>query len=217
MTDFTSHRTTMVDTQVRPSDVTKFPILEAMLSVPREAYVPDANREAAYADEPVDLGQGRVMVEPRTLAKLLEGLDIQPNEVVLQIGCGLGYSTAIMARMSEFVVAVEPDETMATEAQNILSEHGVDNVAVISGTLSAGAAKHGPYDVILIEGAIETLPAEIASQLKSGGRIACLFAEGVLGVARIGHKSDDSISWQYLFNAGAPIVPGFEAPTGFVL
>lgn len=207
----------MVDTQVRPSDVTKFPIIEAMLAVPREAFVPDARREAAYSDESVDLGQGRVMLEPRTLAKLLDGLDVQPEEMVLTIGCGLGYSAAILARMSDFVVAVEQDDAMAAEAQSILSEHGVDNVAVVSGALSSGAAKHGPYDVILIEGAIETLPQAIMDQLKVGGRIACLFEEGMLGVARIGYKADDAISWQYLFNAGSRVLAGFEAKAEFVL
>ncbi len=217
MTDFTSHRTTMVDTQVRPSDVTKFPIIEAMLAVPREVFVPDTRRDAAYADESIDLGHGRLMLEPRTIAKLLDGLNIQPNEVVLDIGCGLGYSTAIMARMSEFIVALEHDEAMVAEAQSTLSEHGIDNVAVVSGPLSVGAPKHGPYDVIFIEGAIEKLPSEIKGQLKEGGRIACLFSEGALGIARIGIKINDTITWQYLFNAGAPVLAGFEAETTFNL
>lgn len=207
----------MVDTQVRPSDVTKFPIIEAMLAVPREVFVPDARRDAAYADEGVDLGGGRVMLEPRTVAKLLDGLDIQPDEIVLDIGCGLGYSTALMARMSEFVVALEHDEAMAAEAQSTLSEHGIDNVAVVSGPLSVGAPKHGPYDVIFIEGAIEKLPSEIASQLKEGGRIACLFIEGVLGIARVGYKVNGDITWQYLFNAGAPVLDGFKAEATFNL
>ena len=99
MTDFATRRTMMVDTQVRPSDVTKFTIIEAMLSVPREVYVPADKREAAYVGEHVTLGQGRVVMDPRTLAKLLDALDIQQGETVLDLGCGLGYSTAVIARM----------------------------------------------------------------------------------------------------------------------
>ncbi len=109
MADYQARRTMMVDTQVRPSDVTKFPIINAMLSVPREAFVPDSKREAAYVGENVDLGGDRVVLEPRTLAKLLDALDIQPDEMVLDIGCGLGYSSAVVARLAEAVVAVEED------------------------------------------------------------------------------------------------------------
>ncbi len=217
MTDFTHQRTTMVDTQIRPSDVTKFPVIEAMLAVPREAFVPDDMRAAAYADDNISLGKGRVMLAPRSLAKLLDALDIQPDELVLDVGCGLGYATAVMARMAEFVVAVEENPDMAREATTILAEHGVDNAAVVTAPLAEGDARHGPYDVILIEGAIEQLPDNLAAQLKEGGRIACLFAEGRLGVARIGHKLDGRISWRFLFNAGAPVLPGFEAQHAFAL
>ncbi len=217
MTDFTKLRTTMVDTQIRPSDVTKYSIIEAMLAVPREAYVPAQMREAAYAGGEIALGGGRVMVEPRTLAKMLDALDIQPDEMVLHVGCGLGYGSAIMARMAEFVVALEQDENLAREAEATLAEHGVDNVAVVRGPLGEGVAKHGPYDVILIEGAVERLPEALQAQLKEGGRIACIFVENNLGVARIGYKIKGRISWRYLFNAGAPVLPGFEAEHAFAL
>ena len=217
MTDFATRRTVMVDTQIRPSDVTKFPIIDAMLAVPREAFVPDSKREAAYAGENVDLGGGRVVLEPRTLAKMLDGLDIQPDELVLDLGCGLGYSAAILARLADFVVAVEENERMAEDAQALLSENGIDNVAVIQAALTDGAAKHGPYDVIMVEGGIEHLPDQIAAQLKDGGRIACIFADGMLGTVRIGYKIDGEVTWRFLFNAGAPVLPGYEAHRAFVL
>ncbi len=207
----------MVDTQVRPSDVTKFPIIEAMLDVPREAYVPENKREEAYVSENVALGSARVMLEPRTFAKLLDGLDISPDETVLDIGCGLGYSTAIIARLAEAVVAVEDDAEMAAEAQQLLSSNDVDNAAVIESKLSEGAAKHGPYDVIMIEGGVEIVPAAILAQLKDGGRIGCIFMEDALGVARIGYKIDGEVTWRFAFNASAPVLPGFKAPKGFVL
>ncbi|MDX5383391.1 MAG: protein-L-isoaspartate O-methyltransferase [Rhodobacterales bacterium] len=217
MTDYAARRTTMVDTQVRPSDVTKFPIIEAMLSIPREEFVPDNRREAAYVGENLDIGAGRVMLEPRTLAKMLDALDVQRDEMVLDLGCGLGYSSAVIARLAEAVVAVESNEALADEAQDILSREGADNVILHHGPLAEGAAQHGPYDVIVIEGAVAELPAAILDQLKDGGRIACLFMEGALGVVRVGYKLDGGISWRFAFNASAPVLAGFEKQVAFSL
>ena len=217
MIDFQSRRVMMVDTQVRPSDVTKFPIIDAMLSVPREVYVPRDKREAAYMGENIALRPGRVVLEPRTLAKLLDALDIQPDEMVLDLGCGLGYSTAVVARLADAVVAVEEDEGMAAEAEQTLSHEAVDNAAVIVGPLSEGAAKHAPYDVITIQGGVEEVPAVLLAQLKDGGRIGALFMEGALGVARVGYKSDGRISWRFAFNASAPVLPGFAKQRAFSL
>jgi len=217
MKDFATRRRMMVDTQVRPSDVTKFPIIDAMLSVPRENFVPAGRREAAYAGENVDLGAGRVVLEPRTLAKMLDALDIQPDELVLDVGCGLGYSTAVVARLAEAVVGVEQDPAMAAEAQVNLSDDEADNAVVIEGPLAEGAAKHGPYDVIIVEGAVEHLPDSVADQLREGGRIAVLFMDGALGVCRIGQKIDGAVSWRFAFNASAPVLPGFERRRDFVL
>jgi protein-L-isoaspartate(D-aspartate) O-methyltransferase len=217
MTDFPARRVMMVDTQVRPSDVTKFPIIDAMLTVPREAFVPRDKREAAYMGENIELRQGRVVLEPRTLAKMLDALDLQPDELVLDVGCGLGYSAAVLARLADAVVAVEEDEAMATEAQHLLSVASVDNAAVILGPLAQGAAKHGPYDVIMVQGGVETVPAALIDQLKDGGRIGAVFMEGALGVARVGYKSDGKVSWRFVFNAAAPVLPGFAVERGFVL
>ncbi len=207
----------MVDTQVRPSDVTKFPIIDAMLSVPREAFVPSSMREAAYIGENLDIGGGRVLLEPRTLAKMLDVLDIKPTEVILDIAPGLGYSTAVLAHMAEFVIGVEDDESRAEEAQSILSEQGIDNAAIISGALAEGAAKSGPYDVIILQGAVEVLPDSLLAQLKDGGRIVSIFAEGDLGVVRIGYKMDQRINWRMAFNAGAPVLTGFAKKAEFAL
>lgn len=217
MADYATRRIMMVDTQVRPSDVTKFPIIEAMLHVPREVYVPVGQREVAYMGENIDLGGGRVALDPRTLAKMLDALDIQPDDSVLDLGCGLGYSTAIMARLAECVVGVESDPARAEQAQRNLSEHGVDNATVIAGPLAAGAPKSAPYDVIMLQGAAIQVPPGVLAQLKDGGRIGAIFAEGALGVVRIGHKSDGRVDWRFAFNAGAPVLAGFEAAGGFVL
>ncbi|MBF9049268.1 methyltransferase domain-containing protein [Roseobacter sp. HKCCD9010] len=215
MTDFASRRTIMVDTQVRPSDVTKFPIIDAMLTIPREAYMPDDKLDLAYVGAHVDLAPGRVVLDPRVLAKMLDALDLEPGDLVLDIGPGLGYSTAILARMTEAVVAVEEDPTLAKEAENILGQQGVDNAAVIEAPLTDGSAKHGPYDVICIQGAVQTLPDAIIDQLKEGGRIAAIFMDGALGECRIGRKVDGRMNWRMAFNATAPILSGFEAVPSF--
>lgn len=217
MSDFQALRTMMVDTQVRPSDVTKYPVIEAMLTIPRELFVPDTMRGAAYADTAVDLGDGRSLLEPRTLAKLLDALAIEADELVLDIGCGLGYSAAVIARMADFVVALEDDETRTGEAERRLGEADVDNVAVLSGALAEGDARHGPYDVIVVEGGVETIPAALIDQLKDGGRIAAIFAEGRAGAARVGYKYDGHVDWRFSFNATAPVLPGFERAKEFAL
>ncbi len=217
MADYAQRRTTMVDTQVRPSDVTKFPIIEAMLKTPRELFVPDDKREAAYAGEHVDLGGGRVVLDPRTLAKMLEAVDIQPDEMVLDIGAGLGYSSALAAHLAEAVIALEDVPELAQDAEQSLGEAGADNAAVVEGNLAEGAAKHGPYDVILVQGAIQHLPETITDQLKDGGRIVAIFQEGALGAVRVGYRIDGQMNWRFAFNAGAPVLPGFEASRAFVL
>jgi protein-L-isoaspartate(D-aspartate) O-methyltransferase len=217
MKDFEARRRKMVDTQVRPSDVTKFNVIEAMLAVPRERFVPEAWTEAAYVGENIPLGPNRVLFEPRTIAKMLDFVDIQPTDIVLDVGCGLGYSAALAAALGEAVVAVEEDADMAREAERILADEGADGAVVIEGPLVDGAPKHGPYDVILIEGAVEELPPHFADQLSENGRIACLFLEGELGVVRTGLKADGRITWRSAFNAWAPVLPGFTRRRAFSL
>jgi protein-L-isoaspartate(D-aspartate) O-methyltransferase len=217
MPDFTARRKMMVDTQVRPSDVTKFPIIEAMLRIPREAFVPPAKREAAYVGENLDLGGGRVVLEARTLGKMLDALDVRGNELVLDVACGLGYSTAVIARLAEAVVGVEENEDMASDAQAALSANACDNAVVHVGPLTDGAAQHGPYDVIIVQGAIQEFPETLSAQLKDGGRVACVFMQGALGVARVGRKSDNHIVWRDVFHASAPVLPGFGRAPVFAL
>ncbi|MEM6610204.1 MAG: protein-L-isoaspartate O-methyltransferase [Pseudomonadota bacterium] len=216
MADFSDLRVVMVDTQVRPSDVTKFPIIDAMLSVPRENFVPDAARDVAYAGAPIPLAQGRVMLEPRTFAKMLDALDIRADELVLHVGAGLGYGTAVVAHIAEAVVGVEDDEALAGDAELALSTAGADNAVIVGGTLHEGNAKNAPYDVILIEGAVAYIPEMLLDQLKEGGRIAAIFMDGALGEMRLGIKTGGRVSWRMDFNATAPILPGFDVAETFV-
>ena len=217
MADYKTRRKIMVDTQIRPSDVTKFPIIDAFLSVPREKFVPDGKREAAYIGENFQIGHSRVILEPRTLAKLLDALDIQNDELVLDIGSGLGYSSAIISLIAEVVIAIEDDSTLASEAEEILSEIGADSVVVEVNKLEEGAPEHGPYDVIIIQGGVEEIPGSILKQLKNGGRVGAIFIEEGLGTAKIGFKSNDKINWRYSFNAAAPVLPGFFKQKDFAL
>ncbi|GHG26938.1 MULTISPECIES: protein-L-isoaspartate O-methyltransferase family protein [Paracoccus] len=217
MSDFAMRRTMMVDTQVRPNDVTKFPVIEAMLAVPMEDFVPASRRAVAYTGENLDLGGGRVLLEPRTLGKMIDMLDLQPDDLVLDLGCGYGYSAAVLARLVQTVVAIEENAEMAAESERRLSEAGVFNVAVLNAPLAQGAPRQAPYDAILINGGVEEVPPAILAQLKEGGRIAALFLEGALGVVRIGHCFGGRVVWRYGFNAGAPLLPGFQRARSFSL
>ncbi len=217
MTDFAARRQLMVDTQIRPSDVTKFPIIDAMLKVERERFVPDSMQEAAYVGDLMELDDDRCLLEPRTLAKILDALNISKDDVVLDVAPALGYSTAVAARMARLVVAVEENETWAAEAQELLMETDADNAIVHTGPLAEGAAEHGRYDAIMIQGGVAQVPDTLLDQLKDHGRIACIFMEGELGTVRIGHKSAGRVSWRFEFNASAPILPGFMPERAFSL
>lgn len=217
MSDFAARRTMMVDTQVRPSDVTKFPVIEAMLAIPRERFVPDSQKEAAYVGETLVLAPGRVLLEARTLAKMLDALDLQADELVLDLGAGMGYSSAVMARLAEAVIALEPIDELADEAETAIAATGANNVIVERAPLAEGAPRHGPYDVIVVQGGIEVFPETLAEQLKDGGRVAAVFMEGALGVVRIGVRRQGVMRWRDAFNAAAPVIEGFERKRSFAL
>lgn len=217
MTDFAQRRVTMVDTQVRPSDVTKFPIIDAMLTIPREIFVPADKRELAYVGEHVDLGNGRFLLEPRLLAKMLEAANVQNGDLVLDVGSGMGYSAALAAHIADAVIALEDSAERVQDMEAALAEAGIVNVAVEEGSLSEGAAKSAPYDVIFIEGGVEQVPEALTAQLKDGGRIVAIFLDGALGMVRVGHFIDGAVSWRFAFNGTAPLLPGFAAEKAFAL
>ncbi len=217
MSDFATRRTTMVDTQIRPSDVTKFPIIDAMLTVRREAFVPPEKSEAAYVDDIIQLGDGRFVLDPRTFARMLDAVDVQPTDVVLDLGCGLGYSSAVLGHLAESVIAIEEDARLAKDAEQALVEEGVMNVAVFEGAIAEGAVKHGPYDVIMLQGAVQHIPDTLVDQLADGGRIAAIWDQSGQGQVKIGYKLDGAITWRFAVNAGAPLLPGLQNHNAFTL
>lgn len=215
MTDFAAAREAMVDCQVRPADVTRYPIIEALLAVPREEYVPQPLRPVAYVGEHMTLAPGRVMLDPRVFAKMLDAVNVGPKDLVLDVGCGLGYSSAVIARMAEAVISLEEDEDLAAQAEANLTGQGVDNAVSEKGPLAEGMANHGPFDAIVIEGGIETLPEAIARQLKPGGRIVAIFMNGASGQAKLGICTSAGIAWRRIFDATAPVLPGFHETKAF--
>ncbi len=215
MIDFGAARTAMVDRQVRTADVTRLPIIAAMLAVPRERFVPRASRAIAYADAAIDLGEGRALMEPRTFAKLLDAADIGSDDLVLDVGSATGYSAAVIARFAAAVVALEQDEAFAASAAATLTALDIDNVIHERGPLTEGAPEAGPYDVILLEGAVARPPETLLRQLKDGGRLVAVVAEGPVGQARVFTRSGEGWSSRRAFDATANLLPGFDVAPQF--
>ena len=215
-TDFSAAREAMVDCQVRPSDVTRYSIIAAMLDVPRERFVPKGLRAIAYAGTEIPIAPERVLLEPRVLAKMLEAAAPGPRDLVLDLAPGTGYSTALLARMAEAVVAVEPERSLAEEAARLAGALEIDNVSITHGAAEDGDPAHGPYDVILLNGAVEQVPETLTDQLAEGGRLVAIFRDGPAGRCRLLTRAGQAVSDRELFDATAPVLPGFDRPAEFV-
>lgn len=215
MTDFATARRHMVDGQVRTADVTDLRILAAMQEVPRERFVPAQAAGLAYLDLDLAVGTGaaagRKLLRPMVLSKLLQAADIAATDRVLDVGCATGYAAAILARFAGEVVAVEQDHGLADAARTALSTER--KVKVVNGTLAEGWAQGGPYDVILLEGSTEVPPQALCRQLKDGGRLVCVLGSGPDAKAVLYRRSGDEVGFRSLFDAAAPLLPGFaKAP-----
>jgi protein-L-isoaspartate(D-aspartate) O-methyltransferase len=217
MTDFALARRNMIDSQLRPNRVTNARLLAAIEEVPRERFLPESLRAIAYADDDVPLGNGRFLMEPMVLARLIQALQCQPDDRALVVASGRGYGAAILARLVKSVVAVEGDPMLAAAAQQTAKELGVERVRQIVGPMEQGAAESAPYDAILIEGAVKVVPQAILDQLGEGGRLGTVLAgpPGALGVTQVFVKQGGVSSGRALFEAGTPSLLGFAPPPRF--
>jgi protein-L-isoaspartate(D-aspartate) O-methyltransferase len=219
MTDFARARTTMVDTQLRTSDVTDRRILGVMGRVPREQFVPAAWQDLAYIDEEIPLGVGnppRHMSAPAPFARLVQLADISETDEVLLLGCGTGYSAAVLGGLAAHVVAVEPDATLAAQAKTNLAAVGASNVDVRTGTIEGGGSAKGPFDVIFLEAVVPDVPKGLLGQLKDHGRLVAIIGSGMTAVAHVFVRSGRDIAGRADFNARLPALPEPQREDTFV-
>ncbi|WP_417461953.1 protein-L-isoaspartate O-methyltransferase family protein [Kordiimonas sp.] len=216
MTESAVARSHMIDCQLRVNEVNDERIIDAVRAVPRELFVPKAKRSVAYVDEDLAIGGGRYLMEPMIFARLLDEAQIGPKDLVLDIGCATGYSAAVMAGLADAVVALEADADLVKLAEKKLSSLEIMNVAVVEGAHAAGVAKQGPFDVIVLEGAVTEVPAALLKQLKDGGRLLCVKLDGGQGRAHIVTMEAGIPTAMDLFDANIQPLPGFEKEAGFV-
>ncbi|RDI59954.1 protein-L-isoaspartate O-methyltransferase family protein [Microvirga subterranea] len=218
MVDFTQARRMMVDSQLRTFDVNDIPLLDAMDSVPRERFVLPGREELAYIDQdiPVSLGiERRYMLSPMIMARMIQSLGIEVGERVLDVACGRGYSSAVMAELGAQVTALESEEPLAQTATECLAAAGVNNITVNHGPLDQGVAGNAPYDAILVNGAVETRPDGLLAQLAEGGRLICVKGRGRAARATLYVRSGDTFGERSLFDAAAPLLAAFQTKPGF--
>jgi protein-L-isoaspartate(D-aspartate) O-methyltransferase len=215
--DFEAARKHMVDSQVRTNDVTDLRIQRAFETVPRELFLPAELRALAYVDREVIYADGRSLPTARDFSKLLAALDIKPGDLVLDAGCGAGYSTAVLASLCDMVVAVESDGSLAKFAEETLYGVGAVNTAVVQGDPAAGAPQQGPFDVIVIAQAIEVEPAALRAQLKDGGRLGAFFRSGGVSKGSVWLRSGSAFARVDVFDASVrTVLKGFTRPKSFV-
>ena len=219
MTDFEQARINMVDCQIRPNDVTSHEVLEAFGSVPREAFVSPAQKPVAYIDDDLEISADphqRYLMQATPMSRLVQLADVKQDSIVLDVGCGTGYSTAVLSRLCNSVVALECDEKLAEQATQNLQALNFDNAVVITCALEDGCAAEGPYDVIFVGGAVSSVPAKLTDQLKDGGRLVAVEGLGNSGVARLYKRQAGLVSGATKFNCALKPLPGFEQVEEFV-
>src|SRR5258705_7365239 len=216
MPDSATQRANMVATQLRTNDVSDARVRGAMSVVPRERFVPDAVKPLAYAERCITLKNSRVMLDARSFGKLLQLATILPDDLVLDLGCGTGYSSAVLSLIAGRVVALEEDAELAAAAEGNLRALGTANAEVVRGPLVQGWPKAAPFDVILINGGIEVEPSGLVKQLKSGGRLVTIWRDGEVGHARLYVNDDGAVGNRSAFDPQVPVLPRFEKRPSFV-
>jgi protein-L-isoaspartate(D-aspartate) O-methyltransferase len=220
MSGFSTARQKMVDGQVRPSDVTDVRIIDAMLAVPREAFVPQNQRALAYLDLDLDVSEGgsakRFLIKPVVTAKMLQAAEIKDTDNVLVAGCASGYSAALVAKLAARVTATESDPSLAAKAKDVFAGLGLGNITVRVAAVAEGDSADAPYDVIILNGATEIAPEGLYQQLKDGGRLLGVFATSQPPRATIVTRSHHDFGNRALFDAVIPVLPGLGRPPAFV-
>jgi protein-L-isoaspartate(D-aspartate) O-methyltransferase len=219
--DFAKQRAGMVDGQLRTTDVTDNVLLSVMGSVPRELFVAELHRPLAYIDEDLpispadDRGPARYLMEPSPFARLVQLANVRPDDRVLDVGCGTGYSAAVFSALASAVVALESDAGLAARARANLATLGAGNVTVVEGALREGYVKDAPYGVIFVGGAVEEVPDALSSQLAEGGRLVAVVGRGNAAAARLYVKEQGDVTGRRVFNAAVKPLPGFEKEAVF--
>jgi len=215
MFNFTIARQHMVESQIRTNDVTHAGVLQAFRKIPRENFIPKSQKALAYGEAHIKIDDERWMVRPRDFSKLIQAARVQDKDIVLDIACGRGYSTAILAQMAETVVGLEDNEERVDRATQELDRAGVTNAAIVKGDLKVGASEHGPFDVIFINGAVSDISKSWLDQLANGGRLVCVKQVGPIGHATVYTRAGDTVGERVLFDASIPVLPSFKAETVF--
>jgi len=216
MADYVQQRMNMVDAQVRTNDVTDPRIHAAMRNIPRERFVPPSRRAMAYADALIEVAPQRYLLDPRTFSKLLQLVEIRTSDKVLDVGCTTGYSSAVLARLANSVVALEQDADLVRVAVEAIASVGATNTTVVQGQLAGGCKEHAPYDVIFVNGGIQEQPERLLAQLGDGGRLAAVLQSGTQGRAELYVKEQGRVGARGDFDASVPPLAGFKKAVGFV-
>ncbi|HJM50568.1 MAG TPA: protein-L-isoaspartate O-methyltransferase [Alphaproteobacteria bacterium] len=215
MSDYAAARLHMVQSQILPNNASDPRVAEALQRVPRELFVPARLNTVAYLDEDIEVAPGRYLMEPLVYARLLQAAAVETADVVLDVGCTSGYSAAVLADLAASVVALESDAELAARASQTLADLGADNAVVVEGDLAAGIADQGPYDVIILNGAVTAVPEALTGQLAEGGRLAAVVEVNGVGRIRLLRRQNGNVSGHDICDAQVPALPGFAPKAGF--
>lgn len=216
MSDTANARQHMIDGQLRPNEVNDDVIIEAIASVCREKFVPKLLSGVAYHDNDIEIAPGRSLMKPMTFGRLVDAAKVKDTDLILDVGCGTGYSSAVLGRLAEAVVALEEDPKLVEIATDVLALESCDNVAVVTGPLVEGLAAQGPYDLIFINGMIDQLPDTLIDQIADGGRLVCVLNHNGIGKATYVTCENGIVSKRILFDANIPAFDAFKKKEKFV-
>jgi protein-L-isoaspartate(D-aspartate) O-methyltransferase len=215
--DHARARLNMIENQLRPNRIEDPGLIAAMREVPRERFVPKALRGVAYADEDLPLPDGRYLIEPLALARLIQAARIGPQDVVLVLGCTTGYVGAVVARLAATVILVAPDEASGKQLESLLEELGADNmVVVLNPSPATGHPEQAPFDVILLAGSVEQVPPALLAQIGEGGRLVAVIDDGRIGKGTVFTRLHGVVGSRVMFDAQIPALPGLQNTIGFV-